>query len=69
MDSLIPYGQLRWIVDRFSVGMTPDEVKEAVLSRMIGPEWTDKRKDKAIQFALECHKDNQSLYKLINGSF
>ncbi len=66
MTNLIPYGQIRWVVDRLSVGATPDEVTESLLPRLSGPDWTDERKDEAIRFALLCHEQNRQMYERIN---
>lgn len=66
---VVPYGQIRWFVDRMHVSMTSQEVADEMQSRMTSSDWTDERKQEAITYAIKCHEQNRGLYSdVMSGS-
>lgn len=62
----IPTGQIRWLVDRHSVGVDDTDIIRDLWRRMRdNPEWTRERRKAAYRFALSCHRENRDLFRAV----
>ncbi len=64
----IPRAEIRFLVNRFHVGMSDSEVEKDIRSRT--KDWPGVSRDEAVEYALEVHHENQDLYSdVMRGSF
>lgn len=66
---ILPQGQVRWLVDQMHVGTTPTAVVREIARRVKHqPQWTREIRRAVYRYALQCHAENQSLYRTVTGS-
>lgn len=63
VDPRTPLADIRWLVMRYHVSMSHDEVAADIAKRAAG--WPEKCKRQAIAYALKCHEDNRAVYRSV----
>jgi hypothetical protein len=58
----VPLYDIRRIVDQYHVSAPTTAIVSDMLNRMRGGDWTTLEKTEAINYALQVHQENQTLY-------
>ncbi len=63
LPDALPQGQIKWLIARLHVSLEDAEVRAEIAQRAAGnPDWTPALIKAAQDFAVYCHRKNQTLY-------
>jgi hypothetical protein len=62
----IPKGSIAWLVAREHVSASPKAIERLIRSRT-DKTWSESDTIKAVDYALVCHEENNSLFRHVNG--
>lgn len=68
--TVIPMGQIQWIVSRMHVSTTEAEIETEMRRRMPTSRFSASQIDEGIRHAMQCHRENVTLYHNVQqGTF